>query len=175
MGGSGSGFQGTRKTAVEDGLTLSLSTMMRKGALVPGQLTTGTWCWSRPGQEPYARVGYIADMRSPDAATLQLRYSANGQPVDCVIRLAWTSPPYGGRRWWFICPLDRNEGGGGRRVIKLHLPPGSRYFGSRTAYGLTYQSCRESNANAGLYRLLATQLNSDPQRIRRALKQRRAT
>lgn len=175
MGGSGSGFQGSRKTAVEDGLTLSISNMMAKGALVPGQMTSGTWGWSYPGRAAYASIGYVGDMRVPDAATLRLHYTANGNPVDYVIRLAWTQPSFGGRRWWFLCPLDRSDDRSPRRVTKLHLPPGGRYFGSRTAYSLTYQSCRDSNAHAGLYSLLAKQMNTDPANIRRALKPRRTS
>ena len=175
MGGSGSGFQRARKAAVEDGLTLSVSAMMRKGALVPGQMTSGNWYWSYPGHEPHAHIGYVADMRNPEAATLRLQYTANGDPMDYVVRLAWTSPAYGGRRWWFMCPLQRSDNAPARRVAKLYLPPGARYFGSRADYGLTYQSCRDSNANAALYRLLATRMDSNPQLIRRALKQRRTT
>jgi hypothetical protein len=47
-----------------------------------------------------------------------------------MLRLVTTRPNYGGRRWWFLCPLA------GRRAMKLHLPPRSRLFESREAYGL---------------------------------------
>ena len=64
---------------------------------------------------------------------------ANGEPLDYRIRLVTTIPNYGGRRWWFICPLSRDDGGSPRRVSKLYLPPGERYFGSREGYALTYE------------------------------------
>jgi hypothetical protein len=54
MGGCGSGFNGTKKQTVEDGLTLSLSAMMHKGALNPGSATSDEWSWLYPGQEPHA-------------------------------------------------------------------------------------------------------------------------
>jgi hypothetical protein len=38
----------------------------------------------------------------------------------------------------------RRDGGPPRRVAKLYLPSGSKYFGSREAYALTYASCQES-------------------------------
>jgi hypothetical protein len=60
--------------------------------------------------------------------------------VDYKVRLVTTKPNYGGRRWWFICPLVRRDGGPPRRVAKLYLPSGGKYFGSREAYGLTYTS-----------------------------------
>src|SRR5260370_18825098 len=48
------------------------------------------------------------------------------------IRLLWTVPAYGGRRWWFQCPRT------GRRATKLYLPNGGRHFWNRQAYGLGY-------------------------------------
>ena len=40
---------------------------------------------------------------------------------------------------WFVCPLV----GCGRRVGKLYLPPGGRYYGCRHCYRLTYESAQE--------------------------------
>ena len=68
----------------------------------------------------------------------------NGEAVDYKVRLVTTKPNYGGHRWWFICPIVRRDGGPPRRVAKLYLPSGSKYFGSREAYALTYTSCQES-------------------------------
>jgi hypothetical protein len=53
------------------------------------------------------------------------------------IRLLWTVPTYGGRRWWFQCPRT------GRRTTKLFLPNGGWHFWSRQAYGLGYACQRE--------------------------------
>jgi hypothetical protein len=47
-------------------------------------------------------------------------------------------PPYGGRRWWFVCPPTH------RWVAKLFLPNGGWYFWSRQAYGLGYGCQRET-------------------------------
>ena len=92
--------------------------------------------------------------------------------MDYRIRLVTTEPTYGGRRWWFLCPLARNDGGPPRRVAKLYLPPGGRYFGSREAYELTYTSCQESGKFDGLYRRMAAHMGMDPSSIRLALKRR---
>ena len=53
------------------------------------------------------------------------------------IQLTWTTPTYGGRRWWFVCPRT------GRRTTKLFLPNGGWHFWSRQAYGLGYACQRE--------------------------------
>ena len=109
-------------------------------------------------------------MIDPDAAWLQLTYTASGNPMDYRVRLVTTQPTYGGRRWWFLCPLACMDGGPPRRVAKLYLPPGGRYFGSREAYGLTYTSCQESGMYDGLFRRLGAKMGMDVASVRRALK-----
>jgi hypothetical protein len=59
------------------------------------------------------------------------------------VQLATTRPRFGGLRWWFICPLVVNGRACGRRVGKLYLPPGGRYFGCRHCHELTYRSAQE--------------------------------
>jgi hypothetical protein len=104
-------------------------------ALRPWARTAGSLSWSYDGEDrPFATIGYEADLTDESDARLRLRYQADGEPLDYKIRLVTTIPNYGGRRWWFICPLSRDDGGPLRRVAKLYLPPGERYFGSREAY-----------------------------------------
>ncbi|MCA9947859.1 MAG: hypothetical protein KC449_30465, partial [Anaerolineales bacterium] len=52
---------------------------------------------------------------------------------------------FGGHRYWFICPLTANGRYCGRRVGKLYLAPGSRYFACRHCQNLTYRSSQESS------------------------------
>ena len=172
MGGIGSGFQGTRKATVEDGLTLSMKALLDKEAFQPGRMTAGTWSWLYPGQAPHASITYRADLRDPGQAWCELRYAVNGQSVASHINLTVTRPRLGGVRWWFVCPLPRKDNGAPRRAAKLHLPPGARYFGSREAYGLTYTSCRESGRFRALHNLLAADLDMDPASVRAALRRR---
>ena len=83
MGGCGSGWQGSKKTTVEDSLCLSISSLVKKKALVAGAWTRGSWQWSYEGSEPHARIGYEANLIDPEAAWLRLTYSASGTLVDC--------------------------------------------------------------------------------------------
>lgn len=62
---------------------------------------------------------------------------ASTQMIRDRVRLAWTEPTYGGRRWWFVCPQT------GRRTTKLFLPNGGWHFWSRQAYRLGYACQRE--------------------------------
>jgi hypothetical protein len=56
------------------------------------------------------------------------------------VRLLATPQPYGGVRWWFLCPRL------GRRTVKLYLPLGGHRFWSRAAYSLGYGCQREDRA-----------------------------
>jgi hypothetical protein len=170
MGGYGSGWKGPKTTTVEDCLCLSISAMLKKNALIDGAITRGNWQWGYDGPDPHAEIAYIANLVDPDAAWLRLIYTARGHPMDYRIEIVATQPTFGGRRWWFLCPVDRKDGGPPRRVTKLFRPPDGRYFGSRQAYGLTYTSCQESGKFNRLYRQLAEELGRDPASIKRVLK-----
>jgi hypothetical protein len=102
--------------------------------------------------------------------TLQYRLTRSGEEADLPIRLQTTVPRLGGRRWWFTCPLVVNEQPCRRRVGKLYLPPGSKYYGCRTCYHLTYTSCQESHKFDGLYRHMAGSLGWDFDTVRETMK-----
>ena len=63
--------------------------------------------------------------------------------LDYKVRLVTTPCNFGGFRYWFICPLVIDGESCRRRVGNLYLPPGSKYFGCRHCYNLTYRSCKE--------------------------------
>ena len=163
MGGYGSGWRGPKRATVEASLVLSVSALMRTGALVPGERTGGLWGWTYEGENrPHAIVRYDADLTEPDDPWLRLRYNVNGERVDCMVRLVSTRPNYGGRRWWFLCPLVR------RRVAKLYLPPGGGLFGSREAHGLTYAFCQASGSL--LIASIAADVGASVPRVRKILR-----
>ena len=140
-----------------------------------GEWTSGSLGWISDGEDkPHATIGYEADLSDQDNAWLRLRYQRNGEPVDYKVRLVTSTPHYGGLRWWFICPLVRNDGGPPHRVAKLYLPSGAKYFGSREGYGLTYTSCQESGKNGSLWRALGAEIGIDEKTIRRLMKDKAA-
>jgi hypothetical protein len=57
-------------------------------------------------------------------------------PSEYSVPLVALPQPFGGLRWWFICPRS------GRRVAKLHMPLGAYQFAARRAYRLPYNSQR---------------------------------
>ena len=146
MGGYGSGRRSGRCT-VEDGLTIDLSRMLRRGWVKDGCSSGGSLTWSSRG-ETIATVSHRYDLIKPDNAHLTLLYTmtlGDGPPekIEQQIRLTYTRPTYGGRRWWFICPYSN------RRVGKLHLPPSCTRFASRQQWRLAYQSQRSARRVRG--------------------------
>jgi hypothetical protein len=149
MGGFGSGWRRARTDVVEDCLVLSIADLVREKIIIPGAVERGVLAWSRAGKQPHARVTYEADLRTDKHAAIQLRYRVDDRSESTYVWLRYTEPHYGGRRWWFSCPLT------GDRVAKIYLPPGQNHFASRRAYGLAYKSYRKSrNKNKRLHALL---------------------
>ncbi len=129
--------------------------MLRKGLAKDGAIIHGSLQWHRRG-EPSGSISYKSDLSDPDLATLELSYTrgngAEAEKVEQRIRLCYTRPNYGGRRWWMCCPYR------GHRVLKLYLPPGGDRFASARAWRLAWQSQRISAADRpfeALFRLQA--------------------
>jgi hypothetical protein len=157
MGGRGSGWQRERKTTVEEGLILDIKKLIAIGALVPAW-REGSLSW-RSGAETIATMGYGSSTYSGATGSLWLRYVVDGKSMHYAITLVSTVPHYGGRRWWFICPIEKI------RVSKLYLPPGATRFASRKAYDLTYRSVQESGwrkRSEKFRRRMAQQLENNP-------------
>ena len=166
MGGLGSGWQRERKTTVEEGLILDIKDLVAKGALVPGW-RKGTLSWPT-GPETFAAVDYGSSTYPEGEGALWLWYVVDSKPTHYTVTLVSTVPHYGGRRWWFICPIKKI------RVAKLYLPPGATTFASRQAYGLTYRSCQKGfrleRARRSTERL-ARQMAKNEAKLRDLLKQ----
>ena len=73
------------------------------------------------------------------------------------VELETTPQPFGGRRWWFVCPKR------GDLVAKLYLPPGALTFASRKAYRLGYRSQRQTPHDRAIGRVfkLRSRLGAD--------------
>lgn len=157
MGGWGSGTwsRWNKKNTVDDGLSLDINKLVRDGLLARDfALGSLRWTNSRTEKET-ASIGFILEPLA-SGLIMRLHYSNTGrngdkESLNYPIQLQTTRPYYGGRRWWFTCPLVVKGQPCGRRVGKLYLPPGEKYFGCRHCYDLTYQSCQESDKRLNFY------------------------
>jgi hypothetical protein len=155
MGGRVSGWQRERKTTVEAGLILDIKKLVEMGALVPGAYRRGSLTCQCDGSE----FEYESELRQDGTGSLFLRCVGPGQQFCHWVSLRSTVPHYGGRRWWFICPVKKI------RIAKLYLPPGATQFASRKAHDLTYRSCRQSGwrkRSEKFWRRMAQRLGSHP-------------
>jgi hypothetical protein len=154
LGGPGSGRQwGAGKTTVEESLTLDINKLVRDEHICAGAWRRGVLVWTRVRDgEEIASIGYEADLSDSACASIRVRYRSTGRTRDYRIALEATRPNFGGKRWWFICPLT------GQRAAKLHLPPNAGMFASRSAYGLGYQIQREDAHGRALSRAQAIRI-----------------
>jgi hypothetical protein len=180
MGGLGSGnshhwWRPARKAVVEECRCLDVRRWRLAGILKADVQQTGTWPWPNDDpKEQAAAVGYEVNTADPARAWVRLFYilTDTGEQVNYLVDLQTTDLHSGGRRWWFTCPLVMNGTPCGRRVGRLYLPQGARYFGCRHCYGLTYTSCRESHKYDATARRLAAELGEDVRTVRRWLARR---
>src|SRR5262245_37562472 len=131
----------SKATTVEDCRQLDANRWAREKILEPGVHHWGSWAWWRDAArtEQTASIAYEVDTLDLPTAQVRLRYNLTrtGESLDYAVDLQTTPAGFGGVRWWFTCPLVVNGRACQRRVGKLYLPPGGRYFGCRHCYRLT--------------------------------------
>jgi hypothetical protein len=143
MGGTGSGNYGGKPT-VEAALKLDLYHLIRTGSFRLGAMVTGSLAWTDTNTgEQRASIGYKAHM-GEERGWVRLCCATtnhwNGQTTqhDYTVELATTPQPFGGCRWWWVCPRR------GDLVSKLYKPAASGIFASRKAHCLAYRCQRQS-------------------------------
>ena len=168
MGGPGSGRPRSfsAKRTVEDCRSLRISTIAADGCL-DEIFASGKVTWTRviTGEET-ASLDFRVDWERGVGRFLHLDYTVTvcgeTQDVHEAVGLTTTRPHFGGVRWWFLCPLAVAGRPCNRRVGKLYLPPGCRYFGCRHCYDLTYTSAQEAHKSDALHRMIAADMGVDP-------------
>ena len=142
MGGRNGGRPATRPQ-LDGGLKLDLYRLKRGGSLVPGRSTLGTLTWSDTRtRAQIAAIGFAVVM-GDESGSARLHYTTTlhtGERVasDYTIDLISTPQPFGGRRWWFLCPVT------GSRVAVLYMPAGRTRFASQAALRGSYRTQRIS-------------------------------
>jgi len=136
-----------KKDTVENCTSISTS-FLRENGYFDG-FRSGWIVWSNSSGEETASM--IVTASTSDAKShLRLSYTMTDRNTrekmdfDYEVQLETTPCNYGGIRWWFICPLNRNGIHCGRRVAKLYLAPGADYYGCRHCYDLSYNSRNRS-------------------------------
>jgi hypothetical protein len=119
-----------KRRSVDHGLELSIKELFDRKLIEQDAFRSGTLSWDSTTFQFQGAVRFQANLRNPETASIRLQYEMDGMQVDYSISLVSVRPPFGGRRWYFCCPVEHT------RVTKLFLPPGARRFASRQAHGL---------------------------------------
>lgn len=131
------------KKVLNGRLSLSVFQLRRLGYFI-GAGAIGSFSWPSALGVSSSRVMVASRIACPvehiSLGYELLDHSGNKEQLNYSISLAATMCNYGGIRYWFICPLQRNDEPCGRRVAVLYLV--GRYFGCRQCLGLTYRSQR---------------------------------
>ena len=135
MGGWGSGRQGGRVTI--EGCGSCRLAIKDLGHLL--RSPAGRAVWMNYGQNGEHLMTVVVEAR-PEHGYIRLQHpsraSDRAEHMDYTVGLTSTAAGFGGRRWWFSCPVSR------RRCAVLYLPRGARQFGSAKGYGLAYSVTR---------------------------------
>jgi hypothetical protein len=142
MGGYGSGRRSNRWTT-DDCLRINLSNLKQLGNLQRNWMARHEEVWSQYGQTT-ARLTLVTDVHCLEPSPcLRITGRAFGKVIDCVVWLEEQPLPYGGERWYALCPRT------GRRCTALVLPPGQTHFASVKGWNVAYGSQRECPIHRG--------------------------
>jgi hypothetical protein len=130
MGGWGSGRQNGQRT-IEDCGSCRLSTKSLRALLRSPAGGNMQLLYRADG----AYLSLAIEVR-PNAGHLRLQHPPRAESrigrMDYTVGLVSTEVGFGGRRWWFLCPVS------GRRSAVLYLPRGAYQFGSAKGYRLAH-------------------------------------
>ena len=138
-----------------------------------GGVRWGSMSWSRNGQKTGSISFGVSIMGTGDY--LRLCYTQTNEEkeekteFDYKVRLTWTPCHFGGRRWWFICPLIVDGKACSHRVGVLYLANG-KYFGCRHCHNLTYKSSKESHSFDRLYRVIGADMGLTSRQVEKVLR-----
>jgi len=148
------------RLTVEDCLALDMWVLKRT---ICQRTDWKVYQWPDASRSVVPEIAYRVVLDAGSRSSLVLRYtvSNNGLQSSVEYQIQTTTTPcrFGGRRYWFACPLVRKGVPCLKRARKLFLPPGGRFFGCRRCYNLTHRSAQEHDKRIdALLRLPAAEL-----------------
>lgn len=136
MGGIGSGRRSSRLTT-DECIQIRLPDLKRLGMIKRHCMNRQTLTWRCDGRIS-AQLTLVSDVHCREASPcLKFTGAAFGRHIDCLVWLDSVQLPFGGERWYALCPKT------GRRCTTLVLPPGRMHFASVGGWDVAYGSQRE--------------------------------
>jgi len=134
-----------RKNRVDEVRSIDILDLQREKVFSRGQGSIWTSSWSRNG-EVVASISYRVETEENGPSGLRFMYAITDQDTgekkdyNYIIPVVATPCNYGGKRWWYVCPLVVDGHSCRRRCRIVYMPPGAEYFGCRECHRLTYES-----------------------------------
>jgi hypothetical protein len=143
---------------------------LKKLGYLSNYYRSGTVTWTQGCSGYKSSIGITAFMRSDDQHFC-LKYthtSYGGVKTELNYRVEIVSTPchFGGKRYWFICPLVRGGVPCRRRVGVLY--GAGKYYGCRRCHDLAYQSQQETHS--GMWSFLSKYVFNDLEEKEAALR-----
>ena len=135
------------KKTCETSQALSISHLKKLGYL-DGRHQSGTVTWTTGLSDIKRSIGIVAQIVDVDPH-FRLHYtyiSLNKikSDMDYKVRVTTSRCFFGGKRYWFTCPLINGNWPCQRRVGVLYRV--GKYYGCRHCHGLAYQSQKETHS-----------------------------
>jgi hypothetical protein len=145
--GRGRWYRWDKRETTDDYIRLDMATFAKSVDLTVWRWGTWHWHWSN------GRESWISYRVEPEQGGVRLTYTVNKtEGFDYLVSVTYTTPNYGGRRPWWLCPTCY------RRVRILY---GGRMFACRQCTGVYYET-QQSKA-------LLVRIDNQLYRIRRRL------
>ncbi|MFC1612735.1 hypothetical protein ACFL23_00170 [Patescibacteria group bacterium] len=135
---------------------LSIYRLKEWGYFEAGWRKNGGITWTSPNGDK-SNISFVVDLGEQNDMFIEVDYRVKNWGEDEWTNIKQKYPivattcNYGGVRYWFECSIYHNGVYCGRRVAKLYLGAGSKYFACRHCYGLTYRSRLEGFAYTAPY------------------------
>lgn len=140
------------KPTAEHSNTLSIFWLNKHNRIIPkregGGISSGVITWTHRWSGNKSSIGYSISTSVKDTTgfgdhirlfyTHTDRWSGEKSEMDFIVPLTTTPCNYGGVRYWFVCPLYKNEVYCGRRVGVIYSI--GKWFGCRHCGRITYAS-----------------------------------
>jgi len=136
---------GRSRYEAEECVRVDLYELIRSGLVRPGWCAAGPYSFDGPHGSVLGSVW--SDLAEDLVVDLNCTHPDDGRETRTRVACRSISQPFGGERWFFVCPLT------GTLVQKLFLPPQEEAFASRGAHNISYRSERLPDAERRYQRL----------------------
>ena len=134
-----------RKTRVNEARSIDILDLQHKEVFSKDSTRSWRTSWSQNG-EMVASISYRVESDENEPSGLRFMYTVTDNSTgekrgyNYIIPVISTRCNYGGKRWWFVCPLVVNGQPCKRRSRIVYMPSGAEFFGCRECHRLTYES-----------------------------------